>query len=111
MDCNQQVSLTLRPPDWLDNVQLHHEDHGGDDDGGQRGLGDVREVRGEKVEGEYHHDSRVDSAEGGLDAAGVVDRPSGEGSRYRHRTHEGVGDVADAQRQHLLGGVNGLTFG
>lgn len=49
--------LTAGAPDGLDDVELHHEDDGSDDDGRQRGFGNVVEVGSEEVERHQHQNT------------------------------------------------------
>ena len=117
--------LTFAGPDGHDDLVLHAEDDGRDDDRGQRRLGDEGAQRHQEGEAEQHQGAGVDPAHGSLDAAkkyllvgekifyssapGAVDRRPGEGAGGWHGGHEGAHQVADTEGHHLLTSVHRLS--
>ena len=66
---SQLGGLTFAGPDGHDDLVLHAEDDGRDDDSGQGRLGDKGAVVHQVSEAEQHQGPGVDPAHGSLDAA------------------------------------------
>ena len=102
----QDCLHTFCAPDGSDDVVLHAEDNGGDDDRGEARLGDVSGGRHEEGEAEDDQRPGVHTAQWGPHPARAVHRSPGEGARGRHGLDEGAEDVAQSESQHFLAGVH-----
>lgn len=104
-----QKSLTPRAPDPAGGAELGHVHHRRDDDGRQRRLRYVLERVGQEANGQQHQQPGDDAAERRPHAARVVDGGARERAGDGHRAHERAGDVAAAQSDQLLRGVDRLA--
>lgn len=98
--------LTPRPPNAQRRAKLHHVAHRRDDDGGQRRLRNVLECFGQEAHREQHQNAGHDAAERRAHAARIVDGGARERAGHGHRAHKRAGNVAAAERDQLLGGVD-----
>ena len=94
--------LTLAVPDGFDDMMLHAEYNGGDDDGGQGGLGYEGGVGHEEGQAEEDQEAGVQTSHGRPHSAGGVHSSPTEGARDGHGLDKTARQVTEAQSQHLL---------
>ena len=99
---SDNIYPTFTVPHGFNDVMLHTEDDGSNDDGGQGGLGYKGRVGHQESEAEQDQDAGVEATHGGPHPAGAVDRRPRKGPGDGHRLDKAGGDVAHAKGEHLL---------
>ena len=89
--------LTFAGPDRSDDVVLHAEYDGGDDDGGQGGLGYEGCVGHEEGEAEEDEEAGVEAAHGRPHSTGSVDCRPTEGAGDGHGLDKAARQVTETQ--------------
>ena len=94
--------LTFSFPHGDNKPTLHAEYDGGDDDGGQGGLGYEGGVGHEEGQAEEDEEAGVQTSHGRPHSAGGVHCGPTEGARDGHGLDKAARQVTEAQSQHLL---------